>query len=186
MLQRDVFTLKTRKTTRRLTPERLPTNKAMAVAAHIMLAGQRVMDMVAVLLGTGEMALEVVILALQIPVALRETDKIIPQRGAALVAAASALMVMVGACLTLATNTEQRTLNLTQVATRVLALTGTITVVVAVLAVRAVIGAKTSLLVGATLKARTTLHLAGCTAAVVAALRRAPKQGAEAVTAASE
>tara|TARA_B110000046_G_scaffold139406_1_gene145869 strand:+ start:97 stop:312 length:216 start_codon:yes stop_codon:yes gene_type:complete len=54
MLQRDVITFKTRKTTRRLTPERLPTNMAMAVAAHFMLAGQRVMGMAAlVVLGAG-------------------------------------------------------------------------------------------------------------------------------------
>lgn len=187
LLQRDVLTLKTRSVTRSLTPGRLPTKMAMAVAAHIMLAGQRLMVMVVVLLVTGEVALAVVImLAVELPVALGETDNNIPQRGAALVAAASALMVMDGACLTMATNTVQRTLYLTQLPTPVLALTGTITVAVAGQVVRAAIGAKTRLLVGATLKARTTLHQAGCTAAVVAVLGRASKQGAEAVTAASE
>ena len=109
--------------------------------------------------------------------------RIIPQRGVALVAAASALTVMVKALLPLATHTDHRTLTLrTPILT--LALTAGVTVVVAVLAALVAIMGKTHIRVGATLKTRTTLHLAGRMVVAVAALRRAPKQGVEAVAAA--
>tara|TARA_B110000046_G_scaffold139406_1_gene145870 strand:+ start:313 stop:654 length:342 start_codon:yes stop_codon:yes gene_type:complete len=109
--------------------------------------------------------------------------RIIPQRGVALVAAASALTVMVKAFLPLATNTDHRTLTL-GTALIALALTATATVVGVDRAALVVIGAKTHIRVGATLKTRATLHLAGRMVVAVAALGRAPKQGVEAVAAA--